>query len=46
LEQFAFCLEDSPYTKVMEAYFEEHGHRDPYTIGGEREEAQGINDEY
>lgn len=30
LEQFAFCLEDSPYTEVMEEYFAEHGHRDPY----------------
>lgn len=30
LELFAHCPEDSPYRPVMEAYFEYHGHKDPY----------------
>ncbi|KAF2014374.1 hypothetical protein BU24DRAFT_213519 [Aaosphaeria arxii CBS 175.79] len=30
LELFAFCPKDSPYRPIMEAYFEYHGHKDPY----------------
>ncbi|KAF2726800.1 hypothetical protein EJ04DRAFT_406875, partial [Polyplosphaeria fusca] len=30
LELFAFCSDDSPYKPVMEAYFDYHGHKDPY----------------
>ncbi|KAH7108673.1 hypothetical protein B0J11DRAFT_500151 [Dendryphion nanum] len=30
LELFAFCPEGSPYQPVMRAYFDYHGHKDPY----------------
>lgn len=30
LELFAFCPKDSPYRAFQEAYFEYHGHKDPY----------------
>ena len=30
LELFAFCPRDSPYRSFQEAYFEYHGHKDPY----------------
>lgn len=30
LELFAFCPEDSPYRPIMKAYFDYHGHKDPY----------------
>ncbi|KAL6710960.1 hypothetical protein ACN47E_006835 [Coniothyrium glycines] len=30
LELFAFCPPDSPYRAFQEAYFEYHGHKDPY----------------
>lgn len=30
LELFAHCPEDSPYRATMKAYFEYHGHKDPY----------------
>ncbi|KAF2443202.1 hypothetical protein P171DRAFT_57618 [Karstenula rhodostoma CBS 690.94] len=30
LEVFGHCPQDSPYRPVMEAYFEYHGHKDPY----------------
>jgi len=32
LELFAFCPEDSPYRSFQQAYFELHGHKDPYEI--------------
>ena len=32
LELFAHCPDDSPYRPVMEAYFEYHGHKDPYEL--------------
>ena len=46
LEQFAYCLEDSPYADIMEAYFAEHGHRDPYSLGGETEGNQVASGDY
>ena len=30
LEEFAFCGESSPYYAKMTAYFDYHGHKDPY----------------
>ncbi|XP_014552011.1 hypothetical protein COCVIDRAFT_111433 [Bipolaris victoriae FI3] len=30
LENFAFCPPSSPYQGVQRAYFEHHGHKDPY----------------
>ncbi|KAH6611945.1 hypothetical protein C7974DRAFT_438123 [Boeremia exigua] len=30
LEQFAFCPSGSPYQSVQQAYFDYHGHKDPY----------------
>lgn len=45
LEQFAFCLDGSPYTETMESYFEQYGHRDPFA--GESKGLEGVNtDEY
>ncbi|KAH6514149.1 hypothetical protein HBI81_209680 [Parastagonospora nodorum] len=37
LELFAHCPPDSPYREFQEAYFEYHGHKDPYepSSGGE-----------
>lgn len=32
LELFAFCPADSPYRAFQEAYFERHGHKDPYEL--------------
>lgn len=37
LELFGHCPEDSPYRPIMEAYFEYHGHKDPYELKGERD---------
>ena len=31
IERHAFCPEDSPYSQILEAYFESNGHRDPWT---------------
>ena len=30
LEQFAFCPPGSPYEPIQQAYFDYHGHKDPY----------------
>ena len=30
LENFAFCPPTSPYQDFQRAYFEHHGHKDPY----------------
>lgn len=30
LELFAFCPQNSPYRSFQEAYFQLHGHKDPY----------------
>ncbi len=30
LEKYAFCPEDSKYYPVMKAYFDKHGHKDPF----------------
>ncbi|KAI9660067.1 MAG: hypothetical protein M1821_001419 [Bathelium mastoideum] len=35
LERHAFCAKDSQYYPVMEAYFEKHGHKNPYGEGHE-----------
>jgi hypothetical protein len=43
LEQFAFCLEDSPYIDIMESYFREYGHRDPYA--GDKKNGDGNSGE-
>jgi hypothetical protein len=32
LELFAFCPIGSPYRSVAKAYFEYHGHKDPYEV--------------
>lgn len=32
LEQFAFCPPDSPYQPIQQAYFDYHGHKDPYEL--------------
>lgn len=32
LEQFAFCPPGSPYQRIQEAYFDYHGHKDPYEV--------------
>ncbi|ORX91866.1 hypothetical protein BCR34DRAFT_629554 [Clohesyomyces aquaticus] len=32
LEFFAFCPENSPYRLTAEAYFEYHGHKEPYKV--------------
>jgi hypothetical protein len=37
LEQFAFCPPGSPYQDVQEAYFDYHGHKDPYEVKEDEE---------
>lgn len=37
LELFGHCPEGSPYRPVMEAYFQYHGHKDPYEPKGSEE---------
>ncbi|KAF2999918.1 hypothetical protein E8E13_008880 [Curvularia kusanoi] len=32
LEQFAFCPPGSPYQEIQQAYFDYHGHKDPYEV--------------
>ncbi|KZM20640.1 uncharacterized protein EKO05_0010958 [Ascochyta rabiei] len=37
LEQFAFCPPNSPYQPIQQAYFDYHGHKDPYELKDEEE---------
>jgi hypothetical protein len=37
LELFAHCPPESPYRDFQQAYFEYHGHKDPYESKGGRE---------
>lgn len=46
LEQFAFCLEGSPYMDIMEGYFREHGHKDPYALDEVKQEGDHGKDGY
>lgn len=38
LELFAFCPPDSPYREFQQAYFEYHGHKDPYEVADDGEQ--------
>ncbi|KAF3052907.1 hypothetical protein E8E11_011513 [Didymella keratinophila] len=40
LEQFAFCPPGSPYQSVQQAYFDYHGHKDPYEVKDDEEEVE------
>lgn len=37
LEQFAFCPPGSPYQPIQQAYFDYHGHKDPYEVQDDEE---------
>lgn len=38
LELFGFCPADSPYRAFQQAYFEYHGHKDPYEVKDDDDE--------
>jgi hypothetical protein len=40
LEQFAFCPSGSPYQSVQQAYFDYHGHKDPYEVKDDDDEVE------
>ena len=44
LEQFAFCPPGSPYQSVQQAYFDYHGHKDPYEVKDDEEVGDEIPD--